>query len=381
MLGDGRIFYHLTYIDDLVEGFRLCGEVPAAAGRTYILAGGEVTTLNELVRLIADEAGVPPPQAASAGLAVLAGRAPPARRSARRSASSRRSIGAAWTSSRRAARSTSTAPAPSWATRRRSACERASGARWRGTRSGLDVDRRMAMRAPRSGVSGRQPEAPDGARDCVEGSRDSPRAGPAVSTWRRRRRAEVPAALVVGRSGWAALVRHELVTLLAQSVPGALGLLLRKTLYPPLLGACGRNVVFGQNVVLRHPHKIRIGDNVVIDDNCLLDAKGDRNGGITIGSSVFIGRNTHPVVQERRHRSRRRREHRIQLRSVLGEPRAHRRATRCWPRTATSSAATTISAIPRSRFSSRPRSSRGVAIGTGAWLGAGRQGPRRRHGR
>ena len=58
MLGDGRIFYHLTYIDDLVEGFRLCGEVPAAAGRTYILAGGEVTTLNELVGLIAEAAGV-----------------------------------------------------------------------------------------------------------------------------------------------------------------------------------------------------------------------------------------------------------------------------------------------------------------------------------
>ena len=48
VLGRGRIYYHLTYIDDLVEGFRLCGEVPAAAGRTYILAGGEVTTLNEL---------------------------------------------------------------------------------------------------------------------------------------------------------------------------------------------------------------------------------------------------------------------------------------------------------------------------------------------
>ena len=61
ILGNGRIFYHLTYIDDLVEGFRLCGTVPAAAGRTYILAGGEVTTLNELVALIAKEAGVSPP--------------------------------------------------------------------------------------------------------------------------------------------------------------------------------------------------------------------------------------------------------------------------------------------------------------------------------
>jgi dihydroflavonol-4-reductase len=60
VLGSGRIYYHLTYIDDLVEGFRLCGEVPDAAGRTYILAGGEVTTLNELVGLIARQAGVTP---------------------------------------------------------------------------------------------------------------------------------------------------------------------------------------------------------------------------------------------------------------------------------------------------------------------------------
>lgn len=100
------------------------------------------------------------------------------------------------------------------------------------------------------------------------------------------------AALVVGRPGWGALIHHELITLLAQNVPGALGFALRKTFYPSLLGACGRNVVFGQNVVLRHPGKIRIGDNVVIDDNCLIDAKGDANAGITIGSGVFIGRNT-----------------------------------------------------------------------------------------
>lgn len=62
MLGSGNIYYHLTYIDDLVEGFRLCAEHPAAAGRTYILAGGEVTTLNELVAIVADIAGVPPPR-------------------------------------------------------------------------------------------------------------------------------------------------------------------------------------------------------------------------------------------------------------------------------------------------------------------------------
>jgi dihydroflavonol-4-reductase len=60
-LGRGETYYHLTYIDDLVEGFRLCGEHPNAANRTYILAGGEVTTLNELVGLIAEVAGVRAP--------------------------------------------------------------------------------------------------------------------------------------------------------------------------------------------------------------------------------------------------------------------------------------------------------------------------------
>jgi acetyltransferase-like isoleucine patch superfamily enzyme len=99
-------------------------------------------------------------------------------------------------------------------------------------------------------------------------------------------------ALIVGRPGWEALLKYELVVTLSQSVPGALGLVLRRTLFPLLLGSCGRNVVFGQNVVLRHPHKIRIGDNVVIDDNCLIDAKGQTNDGIRIGNGVFIGRNS-----------------------------------------------------------------------------------------
>ncbi len=100
------------------------------------------------------------------------------------------------------------------------------------------------------------------------------------------------ATLVVGRPGLGALLAYELIITLSQSLPGALGLALRKLLYPKLLGACGRNVVFGQNVVLRHPQKIHIADNVVVDDNCLLDAKGESNRGIRIGSGVFIGRNT-----------------------------------------------------------------------------------------
>ncbi len=100
------------------------------------------------------------------------------------------------------------------------------------------------------------------------------------------------AQLIVGRPGLGALLKYELVQMVAQWVPGALGLALRKLLYPRLLGSCGRNVIFGQGVVLRHPHKIHIGDNVVIDDHCLIDAKGNANRGIRIGSRVFIGRNS-----------------------------------------------------------------------------------------
>lgn len=99
-------------------------------------------------------------------------------------------------------------------------------------------------------------------------------------------------ALIVGRPGVFALLKYELVVMVAQWMPGALGLVFRKVMYPWLLGACGRNVVFGLGVVLRHPHKIHIGDNVVIDDHCLLDAKGDANAGIRIGRGVFVGRNS-----------------------------------------------------------------------------------------
>ncbi|OGV65342.1 MAG: hypothetical protein A2283_05690 [Lentisphaerae bacterium RIFOXYA12_FULL_48_11] len=89
-----------------------------------------------------------------------------------------------------------------------------------------------------------------------------------------------------------ALLKYEFIITFFSAVPGALGLVLRRLTYPWLLGRVGRNVVFGVNTILRHPHKISMGDNVVVDDNCLLDAKGDSNHGITIGSGVFIGRNS-----------------------------------------------------------------------------------------
>ncbi len=97
--------------------------------------------------------------------------------------------------------------------------------------------------------------------------------------------------LVVGSRKWGRLLVYEFVQTFASWVPGALGLLLRKKLYPLLLGSCGRGCVFGRNVVLRHPHRIHLGDGVVVDDNVLLDAKGDdADGGIFLDRETFVGR-------------------------------------------------------------------------------------------
>jgi len=54
----------------------------------------------------------------------------------------------------------------------------------------------------------------------------------------------------------------------------------------------GRNVIFGQ-IVIRHPSKIKIGNNIVIDDYSILDARGEENKGIYLSDNVMIGRNTY----------------------------------------------------------------------------------------
>ena len=98
--------------------------------------------------------------------------------------------------------------------------------------------------------------------------------------------------LVIGSRSLVRLALYELVMLTSSWVPGALGLVLRKLLYPLLLGASGRGVIFGQGVVLRHPHKIRLADGVTLDDLVVLDAKGASNRGIDVGRGVFLGRGT-----------------------------------------------------------------------------------------
>jgi len=58
MIGSGEVYYHLTYIDDLVDGIILCGTRKEALGNVYILGGADYGTLNEVVATIADILGV-----------------------------------------------------------------------------------------------------------------------------------------------------------------------------------------------------------------------------------------------------------------------------------------------------------------------------------
>ena len=57
MFGSGEVTYHFTYIDDLVDGIRLCGTHPDAVGGTFILGGDEFISLNDFVALVADAVG------------------------------------------------------------------------------------------------------------------------------------------------------------------------------------------------------------------------------------------------------------------------------------------------------------------------------------
>lgn len=98
--------------------------------------------------------------------------------------------------------------------------------------------------------------------------------------------------LFVGSRGLGRLLLYEAVVTVTSWVPGALGLVLRRVSYRLVLGAVGRGVSFGHGVTLRHPHKVRLGDGVIVDDLVVLDAKGTSNRGITIGNGVFLGRGT-----------------------------------------------------------------------------------------
>ncbi len=84
---------------------------------------------------------------------------------------------------------------------------------------------------------------------------------------------------------------YELLMMLISPLGGGLGYLLRKKLYRPLFKSVGKGFIIGRNVVIRHPGNIIIGDNVTIDDNCVLEGRGQTGDGLVLEDEVLINRN------------------------------------------------------------------------------------------
>jgi nucleoside-diphosphate-sugar epimerase len=53
MIGKGNVLYHLTFVEDLVQGIVLAGENPDASGKIYTIGGNEYLPLTDLANMIA----------------------------------------------------------------------------------------------------------------------------------------------------------------------------------------------------------------------------------------------------------------------------------------------------------------------------------------
>ena len=103
--------------------------------------------------------------------------------------------------------------------------------------------------------------------------------------------------MAVGGGSWAQLVHYELCTLLFSGLPGLIGLGSRSVLFPALFKECGKRPAFGRGISLRQPGAIAIGQKLLADDYCVLDARGIGSQ-ITIGDFVSIGRFTTIAAKE-----------------------------------------------------------------------------------
>lgn len=96
--------------------------------------------------------------------------------------------------------------------------------------------------------------------------------------------------IVIGTRAFRALLRHETVAVYGSLLPGALGLVVRKRFWPALFLRCGPGVVWGRGIVVRHAAKMRIGEGVVMDDGCFLDARGCAAGDFRVEDGVLVSR-------------------------------------------------------------------------------------------
>jgi len=97
--------------------------------------------------------------------------------------------------------------------------------------------------------------------------------------------------LTVGQVGLARFFLYEFLTCILGPIPGGIGLYLRRKFYPKLFKKAGQGLIIGRSVVIRHPHKIELGNNVTIDDYCVIEGRGAGSVGIILEDNVIINRN------------------------------------------------------------------------------------------
>ncbi|MEA3291719.1 MAG: acyltransferase [Pseudomonadota bacterium] len=97
--------------------------------------------------------------------------------------------------------------------------------------------------------------------------------------------------LQLGERSLPKLAYYEFCTTFILPVQGALGLVLRKVLLPPLFSRVGKKVIFGHHIGLRAPGRVSIGAGTVLDDYCQISARGEGDDHIAIGARVLVGQN------------------------------------------------------------------------------------------
>jgi len=97
--------------------------------------------------------------------------------------------------------------------------------------------------------------------------------------------------LIVGSRSLGILMYYEWCMLMS-NIPGSIGLFIRKLFWPCLFEACGKGVQFGSGIILRHPHRIKLGNHVIVSEGCILDARNEEQENvINIGSDVVLSNN------------------------------------------------------------------------------------------
>jgi len=99
----------------------------------------------------------------------------------------------------------------------------------------------------------------------------------------------------VGDLSFGRFCLFEFFVLCLAGLGGALGYVVRKIVARRIFRSVGKGLILGRWLVIRHPGRIQIGDNVAIDDYVFLDASGSGERGIELHDGVILSRNC--VVQ------------------------------------------------------------------------------------